>query len=213
MKEKSEFKVFVNDKPFLIREIYNPLKEDSSEGIQVLSESAMPLEKAVGELERNKKWRQVIYLSDSPSQCWLRFVSLYTLIEAAGGLVKTEEDKYLVIFRRRKWDLPKGKLDYDETPEQAAVREVEEECGIGQLRILKALPATFHTYPEGGKRILKKTHWYLMDSEDKRELVPQAEEDIQEAVWMSEAEIKKTVYPKTYISIRDLLETFFTPLK
>ncbi len=105
-----------------------------------------------------------------------------------------------------------GKLDYDETPEQAAVREVEEECGIGQLRILKALPATFHTYPEGGKRILKKTHWYLMDSEDKRELVPQAEEDIQEAVWMSEEEIKKTVYPKTYISIRDLLETFFTPV-
>lgn len=154
---KSEFKVFVNDKPFLIREIYNPLKEDSSEGIQVLSESAMPLEKAVGELERNKKWKQVIYLSDSPAQCWLRFVSLYTLIEAAGGLVKNEEDKYLVIFRRGKWDLPKGKLDYDETPEQAAVREVEEECGIGQLRILKALPATFHTYPEGGKRILKNT--------------------------------------------------------
>ncbi|HRH67388.1 MAG TPA: NUDIX hydrolase [Bacteroidia bacterium] len=209
MKEKTEFKVFVNDKPFLIREIYQTAVEDEGSGVQILSESVVPLEKAVADLERNKKWKGVVYLTDSPAQCWKRLAGLFTLIEAAGGLVVNDDSEYLVIYRRGKWDLPKGKLDYDESPEQAAVREVEEECGINQLQIIQPLPSTFHTYPEGGKRILKKTHWYLMESSDDRELIPQAEEDIQAAVWMSESEIRKTVFAKTFVSIRDLLEVFF----
>ncbi|MBP6402240.1 MAG: NUDIX hydrolase [Bacteroidia bacterium] len=209
MKEKSEYKVFVNDKPFVIREIYQPSEKDETEGIQIISESSVSLEKAIGDLERNKKWKQVNYLTDSPLQTWKQMVSQFTLIEAAGGLVQKNDDSYLVIFRRGKWDLPKGKLDYDESPEQAALREVEEECGISKLRILKPLPTTFHTYPEGGRRILKKTHWYLMESDDNRKLIPQAEEDIQEALWMSETEIKTKVFSNTYNSIQDLLVSFF----
>ncbi|HNP99354.1 MAG TPA: NUDIX domain-containing protein [Bacteroidia bacterium] len=206
--EQTEYKVFVNDKPFIIREVYQsePARE---EDVQVLSESTTELSKAIGDLERNKKWKAVIYLCDSPLQVWRQFVDAYSLIEAAGGLVKNDQSNYLLIYRRGKWDLPKGKLDYEESPEQAGVREGEEECGIGQLKIVKNLPTTFHTYPEGGKRILKKTHWYLMESRDKRPLVPQLEEDILEAVWMDEMQIKKTVYPKTYNSIRSLLQSYF----
>jgi len=47
----------------------------------------------------------------------------------AGGLVTNENNELLMIFRRGKWDLPKGKADEGETVEACALREVEEETG------------------------------------------------------------------------------------
>ena len=51
-------------------------------------------------------------------------------VVAAGGLVTNDKNELLTMFRRGKWDLPKGKLDEEETIEACALREVREETGI-----------------------------------------------------------------------------------
>ncbi|MCK5700459.1 MAG: NUDIX domain-containing protein, partial [Cyclobacteriaceae bacterium] len=84
----------------------------------------------------------------------------YTIIKAAGGLV-LNEGEVLMIWRLKKWDLPKGKLDKGEKPKKAAVREVEEECNV-KVKLGKKICHTWHTYKQNGRRILKKTYWYRM---------------------------------------------------
>src|SRR4051794_1665781 len=85
-------------------------------------------------------------------------------IIAAGGLVTNEYNELLMIFRRGKWDLPKGKLDEGETIEQCAVREVEEETGIGNLELVKLVGITYHEYFDKhiNTEVRKETHWFAM---------------------------------------------------
>ena len=60
------------------------------------------------------------------------FFKHFKLIKAGGGLVKNKAGQILLIFRRGKWDLPKGKLDDNETLLQCAIREVREETGLAK---------------------------------------------------------------------------------
>ena len=119
------------------------------------------------------------------------FFKHFELILAAGGLVKNEKNEILLIFRRGKWDLPKGKLDEGENIENCAVREVKEETGLKNLELLKSLKITYHTYVQFGKHILKETHWYLMKANGEENLVPQTEEEITEIVWAKKEELEK----------------------
>lgn len=75
-------------------------------------------------------------LADNPQEVFEKLQVRCKFILAAGGLVKNTEDQWLLIFRLGKWDLPKGKLENGETPEAAALREVEEECGIKNCQLL-----------------------------------------------------------------------------
>ncbi len=125
-------------------------------------------------------------------------------IEAAGGLIKQNQN-YLFIYRLQKWDLPKGKLDKGETPEQAAIRECEEECGISQLEIINQLPSTYHIYYYKNKYALKTTYWYLMSSKHTEKLVPQTSENIEKVEWLDETTIQNTVIKNTYPSVLDLI--------
>ena len=85
------------------------------------------------------------------------FFKHFSIIQAAGGLVSNEKNELLIIYRRGKWDLPKGKIDEEETPEQCAVREVAEETGLTGINLLSPFYETFHVYQEYGKNILKQT--------------------------------------------------------
>lgn len=138
-------------------------------------------------------------------ELWKAFQKHYQLIEAAGGVVRNFAQQWLLIFRRDHWDLPKGKIDPGETPPEAAVREVQEETGLNEIVLGAELPSTYHTYKDKkGRRVLKKTHWYFMDTPE-TSLTPQAEEDIELAVWMSPKQFfdeKRVVYP----NITSLLE-------
>lgn len=132
------------------------------------------------------------------------FFAMFEIVEAAGGLVENN-GSYLFIHRRGKWDLPKGKIDEGENSEQAALREVQEECGVNQLQSLGLLTITYHIYSHKGKDVLKPTYWYRMQTKQ-RDLVPQTEEDIDLAMWRT-MDTFPEVLANTYPSIADVLMT------
>lgn len=133
------------------------------------------------------------------------FFKHFTPVTAAGGVVENEKGDILLIFRRGKWDLPKGKLDKGETIEQCALREVMEETGLTNVALKQPLTITYHTYDEFGKHILKDSHWFQMTVSGKQELTPQTEEDILEIKWVKKNELKNYLN-NTYPSVKEVLE-------
>lgn len=133
------------------------------------------------------------------------FFKHFSLIKAGGGLVKNKKDEILLIFRREKWDLPKGKLDDHETIEECAVREVQEETGLQELKMGQPIGITYHTYVQFGKHILKESHWYAMKATGNEKLVPQTEEDITEIIWAKKEDLKKYV-SNTFPTIVEVLK-------
>jgi len=119
--------------------------------------------------------------------------------------VLNDENEALLIFRRGKWDLPKGKLDKGETLEECAVREVMEETGLNSVQLISALTITFHTYHQGTKFILKESHWYTMKAASEQTLVPQTTEDITEIRWVKKEELKD-YFENAYPSVVDVLK-------
>ena len=84
-------------------------------------------------------------------------------MEAAGGVVVREVDggvEVAVVHRSRydDWSLPKGKLAEAESPEQAALREVEEETGFRCQLGEELAPA--HYRDRKGRR--KRVRWWRM---------------------------------------------------
>jgi 8-oxo-dGTP pyrophosphatase MutT (NUDIX family) len=135
---------------------------------------------------------------------FIKFCSEFIIIEAAGGLIKNKAGQYMFIYRHDKWDLPKGKIDKGEKVEDAALRECREECGIQQVELKEFLTHSYHIYLYKGNWAIKKTHWYLMESEEKN-LIPQLEESITEVTWKNTAEIP-AMLRNTYHNIMDVLE-------
>ncbi len=109
----------------------------------------------------------------------------FTLIVASGGMVYTKDNKILLIFRRGKWDLPKGKLDDGEDLIECALREVNEETGLSNLGFEQHLCTSYHTYFEGDKHILKESHWHLLKGNENEVLKPQTDEDIEKCEWVA----------------------------
>ena len=132
------------------------------------------------------------------------FFKHFKIISAAGGMVVNENKEILMIFRRGKWDLPKGKLDAGETLEQCALREVEEETGLKNIKLNKKLITTYHTYDEFGKHILKESHWYKMKCTGEQNLIPQTEEDITEIKFVAPEDLKKYT-SNTFCTIEEVL--------
>lgn len=153
---------------------------------------------------------ETLYIyGEQPELIWETYKSLYTIIEAAGGLVLNKAAHALLIFRLGKWDLPKGKIEKKETIEEAAIREVIEECGVKDLSIDSKLCNTYHVYTLNDKVILKISHWYLMRCQDNEpELVPQIIEGITAAKWMTATETLE-ILELSYPSVRDVLTRFF----
>jgi ADP-ribose pyrophosphatase YjhB (NUDIX family) len=130
----------------------------------------------------------------------------FKVVKAAGGLVR-KKDKFLMIYRLKKWDLPKGKKEKNENNKQAAVREVEEECNIN-VKLGAKICTTWHTYTMNKRAMLKKTKWYIMDSVDDSRMKPQVEEDIEEIRWMSPKEVYHAL-EHSYKSINYVFEQFY----
>lgn len=136
------------------------------------------------------------------------FFKHFILIDAAGGIVQNTSKEILFIFRRGKWDLPKGKLEKNETLEQCAQREIEEETGLTGHLLKKKIGETYHTYNEFGKHILKTSHWYYFTSSTKQKLEPQTAEDITKTGWIKTQDIKLPM-SNTFENIKEIIRKFF----
>jgi ADP-ribose pyrophosphatase YjhB (NUDIX family) len=130
--------------------------------------------------------------------------AMYTPIDAAGGLVHNEQNEILMIFRRGKWDLPKGKLDAGESIDECSLREVREETGLEHLALEQKICDTYHVYTQGSENLLKRTAWFKMKGLSADKLKPQKEEDIVEAKWVAESELASYA-ARSYEAIRDVL--------
>lgn len=113
-------------------------------------------------------------------------------IESAGGLVCNRSHHIMLMFKRGKWDMPKGRIEEGQSREIAALREVQEETGlsIDKLSIQGKLVSTWHTTRHQNVKYLKKTHWYLMQYDGDDDITcPQVEEGIIECRWVHLSEL------------------------
>jgi 8-oxo-dGTP pyrophosphatase MutT (NUDIX family) len=132
------------------------------------------------------------------------------VVEAGGGMVINSKKEILFIYRNSKWDLPKGKLEKNETHEQAALRETQEETGIEGLEVKKFITKTYHIFKRNGKFKLKITYWYEMFSDYDGKFKPEKSENIEKVKWKNFEKTQKALqdsyenikllFPKEYLT-------------
>ncbi|MDW7690970.1 NUDIX domain-containing protein [Flammeovirgaceae bacterium SG7u.111] len=201
-------KIFANDIPFEIKSI---AEKDQLNGAKYIlanasKEQVMKHYEAVCEGRISGAAANLVFLVSNPAEVIASVKTEFKLIEAAGGIAK-KEGKLLFIKRLGKWDLPKGKLEKGEQKDEAALREVEEECGV-KVKLEREIGTTWHTYVHKGKHVLKCTYWYEMACTDDSQLTPQLDEAIEEAVWFSPSEVEEIALKNTYRSIQDIYEQY-----
>ena len=183
---KENYKIYLNGisvylcqekAPLVVQKKDNPVEIYPVNGKATIKKIITAIE--VGSLRSN-----VILCSADIKKLKNQFFSCFKMIEAGGGVVRNKKDEYLLIHRKKKWDLPKGKLESDESPRGGAVREVEEETGVRIINIYDKLCKTYHTYKLKDEWILKKTHWYMMKGDLTSKLTPQTEEGISQVEWV-----------------------------
>jgi 8-oxo-dGTP pyrophosphatase MutT (NUDIX family) len=207
------YEIYINGRPLCFSAIpengFQP-SSDPSNLTTIYTGSPKSLLGYMDMMEKNKEFMKVTLYSPDVEKLFLDFKSQFTVLEAAGGLVFNPTGKALMIYRLEHWDLPKGKIDPGETPEQAAVREVQEETGLKEVKIERPMQTTYHTYRHAKKgRIFKPTYWYRMTTAETA-LIPQAEEQIERAEWrdiQAFLEEEHTVYPNIVRLLKEALGT------
>jgi len=196
------YKIFLGDKViYLCNDLTFIFQKKEIKRIKYTSKAN--IHKQLRAFQKNKKLLSVIVFYSDLEKLWKKFQSDFTIIEAAGGLVKNKNKELLFIFRNDKWDLPKGKIEPNETIENAAIREVEEECGISNLKIVRPLTSTYHIYELNKKLVLKKTYWFGMSCSGKPLLTPQKQEGITKAKWVKLNDLKE-IFDNTYETIKEI---------
>lgn len=148
-----------------------------------------------------------LHISIDDYQGFLSYIKKkFKVVKAAGGLVK-KKDRFLMIYRMKRWDLPKGKREEGESSRKTAIREVEEECHV-KVHLGEKICTTWHTYTMNSKNMLKKTKWFTMDLVDDSRMCPEEKEDIEELRWMTGKEIYHAL-ENSYRSIRFVFEEYY----
>lgn len=184
-----KYKVFINDKWIFFGEYKDDQFSDNEE-YDVLNTS-FDLAFNLSEMIKNGSFDRNIVLNQVADNQLIfdYFLQQFLVIEAAGGIVQNSSNSYLMIKRFGLWDFPKGKIEKGEQIKEAALREVQEETGVNNLEVLKELPTVFHIYRHGRKWIVKKTFWFLMQTNFTGKLEPQTEEEIIDAIWVPKADM------------------------
>jgi len=200
-------KVFYNDKPLILttnKEAYindNP----SAEAYDFFSGASLrSYTQAIQYMDRPGT-KGAIIEDVSEDSLLTQLHAMYHHIDAGGGVVFNEGNAILMIFRRGKWDLPKGKLDKGETIEECALREVTEETGLQHLSLGEKICDTYHIYTQNNEQLIKRSAWYKMTGTSADKLKPQKEENILEARWVNEKELAPLA-GKSYEAIKDVLK-------
>ncbi|HIP47815.1 MAG TPA: NUDIX domain-containing protein [Lutibacter sp.] len=192
------YTIFVNNKPIILSD-----EIEEERDFEICAYSELQIEEVLHKLKNTKATGFYIYHEDL-DLLWRKIKNFFKLVKAAGGVV-IKENEILMIYRNDFWDLPKGKMEKGETKEETALREVEEECSIQDLKIKKKLPTTYHVFYEDNKYKLKITYWYTMTTKDDSNPIPQKEEGITKAEFIPIKSIPNH-YAEMYRSIQELLK-------
>lgn len=156
-------------------------------------------------ISKVKKHKKVYLYHHNSKKLVSKFKKKIKVVKAGGGIVTNSKQETLFIFRRNKWDLPKGKMDDGESIEYTAVREVQEETGIKNLAISSFFMNTYHIFKKENKYFLKETSWFNMKSDYDGELYPELSEGITKVVWKNKADTKKI--KNTFPNIKLLIKS------
>jgi len=193
------YKVFVNDKPlFLTNKI---LKETD---FQLFLLESADIKQVIVKIFQNKIQKAYLYHPDE-KEIMKTLKTKIPVQKAGGGLVYNAKNQVLFIFRNGKWDLPKGGIEKGEEIEDTAMREVEEETGVGNLVVTNKLQKTYHIFKRNGLLKLKVTHWFEMRTTFEGIPEGQAEEGIEKVAWLNPEEIQEAL-KNSYENIKLLFQ-------
>jgi 8-oxo-dGTP pyrophosphatase MutT (NUDIX family) len=196
------YKVFIDNS---VIEFLDSSEELPSKGYDlVLNSLENDLSKLLDQFDFSASKVCILVVYEDFEQAFNQVFHAYEFMDAAGGIVKCNR-RYLFIERHGMWDIPKGKLDAHEQPWEAAIREIEEECGIRNPTIDHLLGITFHTYSYMGRLTVKKNWWYALNYSGSMEVSPQEEESITQAIWIEKKEWE-LIRSNTYDSILEVLD-------
>jgi len=193
------YKVFFNQKPLILTSKIIK-SSDSSPLMHIKFSSKNQILKAV----KSKKTQSVYIYHKNIKKLWEIFTKKFPIKDAAGGLVQRNDDKLLFIYRKNRWDLPKGGVEKHELIIEAAQREVKEETGLADLIVINKIGETYHIFSNGNNYRLKRTYWFKMKSGYKGDLSPQKEEGIISAEWISKKRIPE-ILENAYENIKGIV--------
>lgn len=202
------YKVFLNERCLFVGTCFTTTEPLAT--IQADGSDTVLVSKLLADFLNSSLKSDLYICVKSDTEAWNFLKKAFKIIEAAGGVVLNHAGELLVMSRLGFWDLPKGKIDRGETPTQAALREVGEECGLKQLSIQQTLPCSYHLYqsPHHDNRwILKQTHWFLMHAPANEPLVPELSEDIEHVEWATPQRVRQII-GGTYPSLRPLFQGY-----
>ncbi|HXJ97299.1 MAG TPA: NUDIX domain-containing protein [Gelidibacter sp.] len=165
--------------------------------------STINIGKVIRELN-NTDLEGVMVIGKNKDKLLKSFLKKLPNVVAGGGKVFNDKGEILFIYRNDKWDLPKGKIEDNESIEDTALREVEEETKVNGLKIVKPLQTTYHIFKRNGRLQLKITYWFEMTSSYNGILEPQEEEGITKVAWLNPEQIKKAM-ENSYANIKLLV--------
>jgi 8-oxo-dGTP pyrophosphatase MutT (NUDIX family) len=200
------YKVFINNFPIYLASANETINIKKA-FVDINCDSKQDAKKIIHRHILANGEKSLVARNSDIEKLWKFFFDDYVPVKAAGGLVLNENDEMLFIFRNGKWDLPKGKIDPGEDEETAALREVNEECGLTGHQIESKILNTYHTYPFDHSLAIKTTAWFLMRVKNTDRLKPQLEEGITEVVWKSKKDFPE-ILKNTYGSIEDVLGNY-----
>lgn len=204
------YKIYINQTKILLipsEKLDSSIQTDDENHVVLYGGKSRYFLQYIDMCEKTDRLQSITFHSPKYKKMLGDFLDLFKVVEAGGGIVINEKNEILFIHRRGSWDLPKGKLDSGETRRDAAVREVMEETGIHGVQIGTKLGVTHHAFRNGKeKRCIKKSHWYLMFA-PKQPLIPQKEEDIELAEWMTLEQFysePRDVYPNISLILQEV---------
>ena len=196
------YKVFINERPIILTDSFC-----QESGFTHLDYDDITISEIISKLTKESIGGMVLFC-ENLKESWDDFKSKFKVIQAAGGLVLNEENEFLFIFRGCKWDLPKGRVEKGEKIKEAAVREVQEECGISNVIVHEFLITTHHIFYYNEKIKLKETHWFQMKSYDREILTPQLEEGITDVVFKNKEDSVRALQ-NSYKNINLVFKAFY----